>query len=220
MRIWPPGAGRTMIACRIPTLLPPLADHERFWLEAEYDGLDLPSHQRIQIDSRPFRAPHHTVSPAGLVGLPARPSGVPHHMVSPARLVGSPARWLRSLPPLSVPRAGEVHLARFGVLMLDDIGEFSTLALRSLAWRLDQMTGAPFVAATATPSCATTGRCHGRSRRTDTQGHPRLGTRCGCRSRSSGWTRTPGRPISCSRTPPSRATTHLDRPAASVDSGA
>ena len=88
---------------------------ERRWLEAEYDSY----YPRAEIAWRPFRAPHHSISAAAMVGNYIRP--------------------------------GEVHLARFGVLFLDELDEFSVYALRSLGQRLRAMHGAPLIIATSMP---------------------------------------------------------------------
>lgn len=84
-----------MIARRLASLLPPLTMEERGVLEGCYGaaGLEAPT-------GRPFRAPHHTTSPAGMVG-------------------GGPG----------VPRPGEVTLAHHGVFFLDDVPDFGSQAL-------------------------------------------------------------------------------------------
>jgi magnesium chelatase family protein len=112
-----PGVGRTMLARRIPGLMPPLTDHERRWLTAEYEAM----WPRPDIRERPFRAPHHTVSQAALAG---HSRGI---------------------------RAGEVDLARFGVLFLDEIHEFERTALQMLLFRHLAMRGAPLLVASALP---------------------------------------------------------------------
>jgi magnesium chelatase family protein len=99
--IGPPGAGKSMAARRIPSILPPLSQGEAV------EVLRIRSTCGNAVGDaastvRPFRAPHHTISTAGLVG-----GGTP-------------------------PRAGEVTLAHRGVLFLDELGEFRRDALEAL----------------------------------------------------------------------------------------
>ena len=101
LMVGPPGSGKTMLARRLPGILPPLERRERVETALVHSvaGLDTrPSLAGV----RPFRAPHHTCSVAGLVG-----GGTP-------------------------PRAGEVSLAHNGVLFLDEFAEFAPAALQSL----------------------------------------------------------------------------------------
>ena len=100
--IGPPGAGKSLAARRLPSLLPPLNPAEALEVRriasacaAEHDAAGFSRR-------RPFRAPHHTISAAGLVGG------------------GSP------------PQAGEATLAHRGVLFLDELGEFARGALEAL----------------------------------------------------------------------------------------
>lgn len=102
LMIGPPGSGKTMIARRIPTILPEMSEEEAIETTKIYSvaGL-LPSGSGL-IRVRPFRAPHHTVSEVALIG-------------------GG-----------SVPRPGEVSLAHNGVLFLDELPEFSRQSLEAL----------------------------------------------------------------------------------------
>jgi magnesium chelatase family protein len=90
----PPGAGKTMLAQRLPGILPPLDEGEALATTKVYSVAPGVPRPEGLILRRPFRAPHHTISAAGLVG-------------------GG-----------TVPRPGEVSLAHHGVLFLDEITEF------------------------------------------------------------------------------------------------
>jgi magnesium chelatase family protein len=99
--VGPPGAGKTMLARRLPTILPPLTFDEMIDVTQVYSAAGLLD-DRGAVSERPFRAPHHTVTDAALVG-----GGV-------------------------VPRPGEVSLAHHGVLFLDELPEYRRKVLEDL----------------------------------------------------------------------------------------
>lgn len=98
----PPGVGKTLLARALPGILPPLTHEEALEVTRIYSVADMLESDHPLMRTRPFRAPHHTISQAGLVG-------------------GG-----------SVPRPGEISLSHRGVLFLDEAVEFSTKALEVL----------------------------------------------------------------------------------------
>lgn len=105
--VGPPGAGKSLAARRLPSLLPPLEREEAIEVTRIASACGRPPPPGT-LRERPFRAPHHTISAAGLVGG------------------GNP------------PRPGEVTLAHGGVLFLDELGEFARPALEALRQPLEE----------------------------------------------------------------------------------
>ncbi len=110
LMVGPPGAGKTLLARSMPSILPEMTVEESLEVTKIYSIAGMLPAEMPLIRRRPFRAPHHTISHAGLVGG------------------GS---W---------PRPGEISLAHRGVLFLDEFPEFGTRTLESLRQPLEDGT--------------------------------------------------------------------------------
>jgi magnesium chelatase family protein len=107
LMVGPPGGGKTMLAKRVPTILPQLSAAESIETTRIYSALGLMQPGQPLLATRPFRAPHHTISEAGLIG------------------------------GRSVPMPGEISLAHNGVLFLDELPEFNRRTLEVLRQPLE-----------------------------------------------------------------------------------
>ena len=109
--VGPPGSGKSMLARRLPSILPDLTEREALETTQIHSVLGLTTRAEPMVTRRPFRSPHHTISATGLAGG------------------GNP-----------LPRPGEISLAHNGVLFLDELPEFHKDALEVLRQPLEEGT--------------------------------------------------------------------------------
>ena len=110
LMVGPPGSGKTMLAKRVPSVLPPLTSGESIETTRIYSAMGRLDADEPLLARRPYRAPHHTISNAGLVG-------------------GG-----------STPTPGEISLSHHGVLFLDELPEFNRTTLEVLRQPLEDGT--------------------------------------------------------------------------------
>ena len=110
LMIGPPGSGKTMLAKRLPSILPPLSVRESLETTRVYSAMGRLDPDQTLMTVRPFRSPHHSISDAGLVG-------------------GG-----------STPVPGEISMSHNGVLFLDELPEFQRRTLEAMRQPLEDRT--------------------------------------------------------------------------------
>ncbi len=106
--IGPPGSGKTMLAKRLPSILPPLSLHEALETTKIHSVAGTLGHNATLVSTRPYRSPHHTISDVALVG-------------------GG-----------GIPQPGEISLSHNGVLFLDELPEFKRTVLEVMRQPLEE----------------------------------------------------------------------------------
>ena len=109
LMVGPPGSGKSMLARRLPSILPPMSRREALEATQVHSVMGLTSRDRPLLTSRPYRSPHHTISSAGMAG-----GGAPF------------------------PKPGEISLAHHGVLFLDELPEFHKDVLEILRQPMEE----------------------------------------------------------------------------------